>query len=115
MDFPFGTTVTRLRRKEVLDPYSKKPTLGDWSDPDKKDLEGAFIAQSSTTRNTTATRTQLLEEMSLYCSPDDDVQGLDRVTDGTATYTVDGIPAAPLNPFTGWQPLREIPLQRAIG
>lgn len=110
--FPHGVTVDRLRRKQKIDPYSQQATIGDWSDPDVLTLHGAFVAQSSTARTNDATRTEILESKSLFCSPAADVTEYDRIRAGGAVYTIDGIPAADPNPWTGWQPVLEIPLTR---
>lgn len=136
MDFPFGTTVYRLRAGTVTDPYSGEQIPGDWSIPDVLRIPGAFVAQTSTSMLSSATREQALESKSLFCEGAFDVQKGDRVftgtftpplpdgattvPDGTAmtgdTYSIDGIPpAADTNPFTGWTPPREIPLTRAVG
>jgi hypothetical protein len=137
MSFPFGRTVFRLRALMIPDPYNPDELIpGDWNDPEVLALAGAFVAHSSTSMLTNATREQALESKSLYCGGDLDVQKGDRVFDGAfdpplpegadripggttmtgATYTIDGIPpAADTNPWTGWTPDREIPLTRAVG
>lgn len=114
--FPHGETATRMRRKELTDPYSHTVTLGDWSDPDELTLDGAFVASSSTSSRSDEARTQLLEAKSLYLEdPDADVHEQDRIRAGGVTYKIDGIPSADTNPWTGWQPVREIPLTRVVG
>lgn len=119
MRFPHGRTVYRLRPGQELDPYAEKETPSDWGTPEVLPLRGAFIAQSSTSTLSDPTRSQALEAKSLYCQPGDDVQKGDRIRDGDTddapVYTVDGIPAADTNPFTGWQPVREVPLGHSIG
>lgn len=119
MSYPHGHTVYRLRAKTMTDPYSKKTVPADWSDPDELPIDGAFVAQSSTTSLSNATRSQALEAKSLYCDPETDVQKGDRIRDGETgapIYTIDGIPpTGDRNPFTGWQPTREIPLTRSVG
>ena len=136
MDFPFGTTVYRLRAATINDPYSGEPIPGDWSTPEVLPIPGAFVAQTSTSMLSSATREQALESKSLFCEGAFDVQKGDRVFTGTFTpalpdgatsvptgtvmtgdtYSIDGIPpAADTNPFTGWTPPREIPLTRAVG
>jgi len=115
MEFPFGTTVKRLRAKPILDPYSQEQIAEDWSDPDEVDLDGAYVGGSSTSRVLGESRTQALEARSLYCAPDADVRLGDKIQDGSKVYEVDGIPDAETNPFTGWQPVREIPLRRGLG
>ena len=116
--FPEGEAVHRLRAGRTWDPYAEKWVEGDWNNPDVLELPGAFIAQSSTSEAGDATRTTVLEAKSLYCKPDDDVQEGDRIRQGGPdgpVYPLDGIPAADTNPWTGWRPVREIPLARALG
>lgn len=118
MQFEHGETVYRLRPKQVFDPRSNTYILGDWADPEVVEIPGAFIAQSSTSGTADATRTQALESKSLYCAPDSDVRKGDRIRqgpEGAPVFPVDGIPASDVNPFTGWQPVREVPLARAVG
>ncbi len=116
MDFGHGATVYRQRARQVLDPYSQKPIPADWTNPDELALDGAFVASSSTAVTATATRTQVLEAKSLYLDdPDADVREGDRIRVGGLIYTIDGFPAADMNPFTGWQPVRELPLTRSKG
>ena len=113
MEFPEGVTVQRLRAGRTWDPYSETYIEGDWDNPDVLDLPGAFIAQASTSSTQTEHRTQVLETKSLYLTePDADVREGDRVRvwPAGAQLTVGGVPAADTNPWTGWQPVREVPL-----
>ncbi len=115
MNFPHGRTVHRQRAKKIRDEYADKEIEADWSDPDEIEIPRAFVAQSSTSLTSTANRVQALEAKSLFCPPDFDVRAGDRIRDGETVYTIDGIPAADTNPFTGWTPTREIPLTRSVG
>lgn len=115
MEFPFGVSVFRQRPADVWDPISQTWIKGDWSTPEEKEIEGAFVAQSSTAMLADATRTQALEAKSLYCPPDADIREGDRVRHGTEVFTIDGIPSSDTNPFTGWGPVREVPLERYPG
>lgn len=120
MDFPFGKTVFRLRAAPIPDPYNPDVLIpGDWGNPDVLPIEGAFIAQTSTSLMANATREQAAESKSLFCEGTVDVAKGDRIRDGAEgapVYTIDGIPpAADTNPFTGWTPPREIPLTRYVG
>lgn len=116
MSFPSGENVVRLRRKEVFDDYSGTVTMGDWDDPDLLELEGAFVAASSTTARVDASRRELLEEKSLYLDdPHADVQSQDRIKAQGVTYLIDGMPSADVNPWTDWQPIREVSLKRGVG
>ena len=40
----------------------------------------------------------------LYLAPGADVRRGDLLTDGTRSWRVQGVPAVPVNPFTGWAP-----------
>jgi len=117
MEFEHGETVYRLRARQIWDPMSQTYVEGDWDDPDVLPLENAFIAQSSTSTIGETSRTGALESKSLYCDPDADVQMGDRIRQGKTgpVFPVDGIPASDTNPFSGWRPAREVPLQRAAG
>lgn len=107
--------IVRQRARSYFDPISQTNVAGDWAVPDETDLDGAWIAQSSTSSLGDATRTGALEFKSLYCDPDADVQLGDRIRSGSEVYAIDGIPVADTNPWTGWQPVREVPLKRVIG
>jgi hypothetical protein len=118
MEFPFGETVVRERRVPVIDPYDPGASVpGSWDDPlAYLDLEGAFVASSSSTAPVDATRAQILTEKSLYLTdPDADVQPGDRIRRGGEIYYVNSRPAADMNPFTGWRPVVEIPLDMTEG
>lgn len=119
MNFPFGTTVYRLRAGLVRDPYSDEETHSDWGNPEEPlVIPGAFVAHTSTSLLATATRQQAAESKSLFCEGSFDVQKGDRIRDGPdgPVYTIDGIPpAADSLPWTGWTPPREIPLTRYVG
>lgn len=118
MEFPFGEQVTRERRQPVVDPYDPGASVpGSWDDPlDTLALELAFIASSSSDAPLDATRSQVLTEKSLYCTdPDVDVQVGDRIRRGLQVYYVNARPEADMNPFTGWRPTVEIPLDMSEG
>ncbi|QLD10895.1 hypothetical protein [Microbacterium oleivorans] len=114
--FPFGQTVHRDRRKQVASPYNPDNMVpGSWDTPDTIEIPGAWVAASSSTLTETATRTQILTEKSLYCAPDADVRPGDRIRADGVTYHVKVKPAADRNPFTGWQPHLEVPLEDREG
>ncbi len=130
MEFPFGEMVVRERRQPVADPYDPDTQVpGSWGDPlDYLVLEQAFVASSSSTAPVDATRSQILTEKSLYLTdPHADVQPGDRIRRGglldedAGTWSggdvlyVNVRPTADTNPFTGWQPVVEIPLEASEG
>lgn len=118
MEFPFGELVVRERRQMVTDPYDPGAQVpGSWDDPlDVLPLEQAFVASSSSVAPVDATRRQVLTEKSLYCTdPNVDVQVGDRIRRGTELFYVNARPAADTNPFTGWRPAVEIPLDMSEG
>jgi hypothetical protein len=123
MEFPFGQTVYRDRRARVTDPYNpSKTTEGSWDSSLTITLPGAFIASSTSTRISDATRIEILTDKSLYLTDvTADVQTGDRVRTADmdfatgAGYKVPARPAADTNPFTGWTPAVEIPLELVEG
>lgn len=123
MGFPFGQTVYRDRKGQVTDPYNTaKTTEGDWDQSLTIEISGAFIASSSSNRVSDATRVEILTDKSLYLTdPNADVKARDRIRTadmsfGSGTgYMVTARPAADINPFTGWQPAVEIPLEFVEG
>jgi hypothetical protein len=117
MQFPFGQTVYRDRARPITDPYDPEHVIAaDWSDPDTITVLGAFVAAASSADSPTATRSQVITAKSLYCSnPLVDVQVGDRVRVGESTFAVRVKPEADINPFTGWQPVKEIPLEEVAG
>ena len=125
MDFEFGETVHRDRRPGIADPYNPARTVpGDWAGAETIVLELAFVAASSSRALTTATRMQMLTAKSLYLTePDADVKAGDRIRvggteddlDSGTPYMVPARPAGDTNPFTGWQPVVEIPLELVEG
>lgn len=125
MRFPHGQKVFRDRRALAVDDYSDTETRsGDWDPALTITLEGAWVASSSSTAPSDATRSQILTAKSLYLTdPTADVQPLDRIRDGGTAedldsgthYSVDVVPEADTNPFTGWRPVKEVPLENVRG
>lgn len=125
MGYPFGETVFRDRRARIADPYRPTVTTEDDWDPDLTiELPGAFIASSSSSARADATRSEILTDKSLYLTdPDADVIPRDRIRQGGTledldsgtAYMVKVRPQADTNPFTGWRPVAEIPLERVEG
>lgn len=115
MEFAAGATVVRLRAASSVDPYSKRPTAADWSAPDSLTITGAFVASASSSPVGGELRQEVLTTKSLFCDPSADVRVGDRIVSGAHTYTVTALPEADVNPFTGWQPVQEIPLEEVLG
>lgn len=130
MDFPFGQTVFRDRRTTTANPHNpSRPVEGDWDPALTIQIDGAFVAASSTSGSSAtavrdATRSQLLTSKSLYLSdPTADVLPRDRIRVGGSlgdmssgiAYLVEVFPDADVNPFTGWQPVAEVPLENVRG
>lgn len=136
MELPFGQTVYRLRAARIPDPYNPDAEVpSDWASPHVAIISEAYVERTSTALTRAESREQAMEAKSLFCGGDADIRKGDRifvgvftpslVRDGVIpagtvfegfTYEVDGIPpSADVNPFTGWQPPREIPLRRYEG
>ena len=116
--FEFGETVVRERRQDIVDPYDPGHMIpGSWVDElDTLTIEQVFVGSSSSSAVRDATRSQVLTEKSLYCSDAAvDVRVGDRIRRGSEIYYVNERPEADINPFTGWQPVVEIPLDMTEG
>lgn len=115
MQFANGQIVFRDRREQVADPYNPARTEpGPWPGVTVS-IENAYIGPASSVAIADPTRNQVQVQKALYCSPDADVQIGDRIRSGSETFEVRELPDAPTNPFTGWQPVLEVPLERVIG
>lgn len=115
MTFAHGQSVTRLRATKTRDPYSGKQVASDWSAPDEVTLDDAWVASSSSTDTPSELRSTVTTSKSLYCAPDADVLVGDRIDTGENVYQVNTRPEADVNPFTGWRPVREVPLELVEG
>lgn len=116
MSYPFGETVYRDRPPQIPDPYKPGHTVpGEYSAGATITLHGAFVGSSSSTNVADATREQILSAKSLFCPPASDVQVGDRIRTASGTWYVNELPTADINPFTGWQPVREVPLNGTLG
>lgn len=116
MKFAHGQTVYRDRRPQVTDPYNPARTEpGSWANAVTITIDGAYVGPASSTAVADPTRNQLQVDRSLYCDPSADVQVGDRIRAGSETFEVRELPDAPTNPWTGWRPLLEVPLERVVG
>lgn len=116
MEFQFGQTVTRERRRLAADPYSGGQAPGGWVNAETVELPGAFVASGSSSSLKSGDRSQAITAKSLYLSdPDADVLVGDRIRMGSSLWQIEAKPEADVNPFTGWQPVMEIPLVEVLG
>jgi len=114
--FAHGQAVMRRRARQKPSTYSPQTLVPDWSQPPVDvPIEGGWVASSSSASASDATRTQIITQKSLYCDPGIDVQPGDRIVSAGVTYEVETVPQADRNPFTGWQPVQEIPLKEVRG
>lgn len=118
MEFPFGESLERERRKPVANPYNPaRPIPGSWDGPlDTISLPGGFVASSTSQALPDATREELRTSKSLYLTDTSlDVKAGDRIRRGSETYYVRERPEGDMNPWTGWRPVVEIPLSMTEG
>lgn len=117
MEFPHGQTVERDRRKPIPDPYNPDGVVPDsWDDVDTIALPGGFVSSSSSFALQNATRSQILTAKSLFLTDTTaDVAAGDRIRAGGVDYYIHEKPAGDVNPFTGWAPYVEIPLEDTEG
>ncbi len=118
MTFEHGETVTRERRKPVVNPYNPDRTVpGSWEDPlDVITLEGAYVDFGASTSTNDATREPVSTSVTLFCpDPDVDVKVGDRIRRGDDVWYINERPAGYAHPWTGWRPPIEIPLDLEEG
>lgn len=109
-------SIVRDRRKKIPDPYNPARTVwGPWNTADTIEIDEAFIAPRLSTSSDTATRSQLLTEVSLYGPVGADIQPGDRIRDDDDTYFVIVKPATYKSPFDGWAAGIEAPLEEREG
>ena len=114
---PFGSHVVRERRRELPNPANPdRPRLADWSDnPDRIDVDG-FVSSVSSSSPLDPARSQVDTTLALYATdPFADVLPGDRIIYATGIGYVRTMPAADRNPWTGWQPYKEIRLYETEG
>lgn len=117
MEFPHGETVKRERRQATPDPYNPdRVTLGPWSEATSITLESCFIDSTSSSSTNDANREPVSTSKSLYSTdPGIDVKVGDRIRRGSDIFYIRERTEADTNPFTGWQPVVEIPLSMEEG
>lgn len=117
MDMPFGSDVVRERRPRLPDPYNPDRTSPvSWDDELEQLPLVGFVSSTSSSPTRDAARSDIDSVMFLYLEdPDADVQAGDRVVYPGGVGYVRSKPAADINPFTGWQPTKEIRLYETEG
>ena len=111
----FLDAFTRQRATRTPDPYNPDETIEDWSNPDEIPLEGYFEMDSSTEQIDPVNRRVITLRTLVLDGPDADVRRGDRIVQGEKTWTVQGFPDAPRNPFTGWRPGLFVRLMEGTG
>jgi hypothetical protein len=119
MFFKNGQSVVRERQQMVASPANPArliPAGWDVLPLDVLTIAGASVASSSSALQASASRSQILTEKSLFVTDVSvDVLPGDRVRYGSSVGYVRAMPEADVNPFTGWQPVKEIPLEEVDG
>jgi hypothetical protein len=109
------TSLTRKRAKKKEDPYNPERTVEDWTDPDVLAFSG-YVSSQTSTEQTDAVRSQLITTVQIIVpDPAADIRKGDRITDGTHSWSVTGIPTSDSNPFTGWQPTLVVDVEEVDG
>lgn len=118
-DYGYAPTIWRDRRQSMPDPYnpSGPEVVGGWDDTlDSVELEGCYIAPTSTLAIPAAARTESQQLYSLYCRDSGvDIKVGDRVRADGSVYLINRKPMSQINPFTGWDPGIEIILAGTVG
>lgn len=114
--FTHGQTWQRLRRKTVVDRYSREETLADWTDPDTEPIDGCGFAPGTSEEFPEVDREQLHTVGTLYVTYQADITAGDRMKapDGE-DWQVIGDRADWRNPLTGWTAGSVVRLKRVRG
>jgi hypothetical protein len=113
----FGVPLVRERRRQVPDPYNPARTSpAPWDDnPDRLEFCG-FVSSSSSSPAMDAARSDIDSIKFLYTEdPATDIRAGDRVIHPDGIGYVRSKPSADINPWTGWQPTKEIRLYETEG
>jgi hypothetical protein len=111
--------ILRDRPATEPDPYNPGRTrpAATWDDaatitlPDTPD---AWIGTPSIQASGDPARSSTSSTASLFCDATVDVRQGDRLRYGGHTFIVQAVPLSTPNPWTGWQPPVEIPIQEVI-
>lgn len=109
------TQVSRLRACQKPDPYNPDRTVTDWSTPDELTLNGFLDSQSSADVGSAGRLETTTAALMYFEDPAADVKRGDRIRIGDLLWSVDGFPASPVSPFTGWQPWLVCNLKEVAG
>ncbi|CRH93341.1 hypothetical protein QP426_00645 [Pauljensenia sp. UMB1235] len=75
-----------------------------------------FLDSQSSVESSSVGREQVQVSATLFVSDlSVDIRRGDRIRSGERLWKVLGFPPAPMNPFTGWRPYREIRLAEVVG
>nr|DAW53916.1 MAG TPA: head closure knob [Caudoviricetes sp.] len=99
----YPTVLTRRRPRQVSSPTNPRATVPSWQETDDAPLAG-FLDPGDPAEAPAASREEVVTTATLYLAPGADVRRGDLLTDGTRSWRVQGVPAVPVNPFTGWAP-----------
>lgn len=108
MDFPYGETVTRLRRGLVSDPYSGEDTLADWATATSVDIELCAVVPGGSIEPSQDAREAVATDFIVYAPTTSDVVAQDRLVVRGLTCDIVGRPADWRSPFVDWWPGLEI-------
>lgn len=106
---------TRQRATRIPDPYNPDAAVDDWMNPDELALEGYFEPNSSTEQLDPVRNQAVTVYLLVVWDPHADVRRGDRIVQDDKTWTVQGFPSAPKNPFTGWQPYLYVRVIEGVG
>lgn len=114
MEFP--DTFIRLRPGRLRDEMNPRRTVRSWDAGTEEITLAGFLDSEDPGEQPSASRSELVTTAVLYLADTQaDVRRGDRITDGERTWDVQGFPAAPRNPFTGWRPYKVVNLQEVRG
>lgn len=115
---PQATVYVRLRAERKPSNMNPDRTVEDWVNPEELMFTG-FLASTSSIqtednnrRITTSTATLTVPDSTVDIAVNDRIR---TEPDDGRLWRVAGFPSFDRNPFTGWQPTREIPLEEVTG
>jgi SPP1 family predicted phage head-tail adaptor len=110
MDFPYGITVTLIRRAIVEDEY------GDATPVEVETvLTSCAFAPASSSENVATGQIAVVTKDRLFVPYDTTINADDEFEIDGKRYRIDGNPGPWRSPFTGWTPGTEVALERVTG